>query len=78
MILRKLLMLENETELKLIKLSKLKAIAKMWDETVYLACRNLLNNYLEVKKLPLDESIEVIEDVAEKNYLPFKLIAKLK
>lgn len=88
LILRRLLMLENETGLELITEDELKVIDKMWDEEGDLSCRNLVNIYFEVKnkKLPWDEyktprfdeeSIRAIEGVAEKYSLPFELITKL-
>lgn len=87
-ILRKLLLLENDTGLELITESELKVIDKMWDEEGDLSCRNLVDIYYEVKekKLPWDdyktprfdkESIDVIENIAIKYDLPLELITKL-
>lgn len=88
LILRKLLLLENDTGLELITESELKVIDKMWDEEGDLSCRNLVDIYYEVKekKLPWDdyktprfdkESIDVIENIAIKYDLPLELITKL-
>lgn len=88
LILRKLLLLENDTGLELITASELKVIDKMWDEEGDLSCRNLVDIYYEVKekKLPWDdyktprfdkESIDVIENIAIKYDLPLELITKL-
>lgn len=88
LILKRLLLLENETGLELITEPELKIIDKMWDEEGDLSCRNLVNIYYDVKgkKLPWDEyktprfddeSIGVIESIAAKYNLPFELITKL-
>ena len=88
MILKRLLLLEEETGLELITEEELKAIDKMWDEEGDLTCRRLVNTYYEVKgnKLPWDEyktprfdedSIDIINNISQKHNLPVELITKL-
>lgn len=88
MILKRLLMLENETGLELITIDELKAIDKMWDQEGDLSRRSLVNIYAEVKnkRLPWDEykmprfdeeDIDTIKRIALKYNLPFELITKL-
>ena len=88
MILKRLLLLEEETGLELITEEELKAIDKMWDEEGDLTCRRLVNTYYDIKgnKLPWDEyktprfdedSIEIINNISQKHNLPVELITKL-
>lgn len=88
LILRRLLLLEEETGLELITEEELKAIDKMWDEEGDLTCRRLVNTYYDIKgnKLPWDEyktprfdedSIEIINNISQKHNLPVELITKL-
>ena len=88
LILRRLLLLEEETGLELITEDELKAIDKMWDEEGDLTCRRLVNTYYDIKgnKLPWDEyktprfdedSIEIINNISQKHNLPVELITKL-
>ena len=87
-ILKRLLLLEEETGLELITEDELKAIDKMWDEEGDLTCRRLVNTYYDIKgnKLPWDEyktprfdedSIEIINNISQKHNLPVELITKL-
>lgn len=88
LILEKLLLLENKTNLELITMAELKVIDKMWDEEGDLTCRKLVDTYYKVKgrKLPWDdyksprfdeEAIAAIESVADQNDIPVELITKL-
>lgn len=87
-ILRRLLMLEEETGFELITINELKMIDKMWEDEGDLTCRALVNIYYEVKhkRLPWDqfkhakyddETVSNISVLCEKYNVPFELVSKL-
>lgn len=86
--LRRLLKLEVETNLKLITLEELKAIDEMWDSEGDLSRRSLVNIYREIKGvcLPWDEykipifPKEVVDEIKQhctENDVEFEMISKL-
>ena len=86
--LRRLLKLEVETNLKLITLEELKAIDEMWDSEGDLSRRSLVDIYREIKGvcLPWDEynipifPKEVVEEIKQhctENDVEFEMISKL-
>ncbi len=86
--LRRLLKLEVETNLKLITLEELKAIDEMWDSEGDLSRRSLVDIYREIKGvcLPWDEykipifPKEVVDEIKQhctENDVEFEMISKL-
>lgn len=86
--LRRLLLLEEETGLKLITIDELKEIDSMWDSEGDLSRRCLVDIYSSIKgtKLPWDEFktpiyndeiIAIIKEYCEQYNVPFELISKL-
>lgn len=87
-ILRRLLLLQKETNFNLITIEELKMIDTLWDLEGDLTRRSLVDIYHDVYgttlswdeyKKPLYDAdvIEAIKDVAESNEIPFELISKL-
>ena len=86
--LRKLLLLENETGLSLITVEELKVIDSMWDKEGDLTRRCLVDIYHEIKgeklawdeyKVPVfpEEVIKEVEKQCGESDIPFELISKL-
>lgn len=86
--LRRLLKLEVETNLKLITLEELKAIDEMWDSEGDLSRRCLVDIYREIKgeclpwdeyKIPIfpKEIVEEIKHHCSENDVEFEMISKL-
>ena len=87
-ILRRLLMLEEETGFELITVDELKMIDKIWEDEGDLTRRALVDIYYEVKhtRLPWDqfkhakyddETVSNISALCEKYNVPFELVSKL-
>lgn len=87
-ILRRLLMLEEETGFELITIDELKMIDKIWEDEGDLTRRALVDIYYEVKhtRLPWDqfkhakyddETVSNISALCEKYNVPFELVSKL-
>ena len=87
-ILRRLLMLEEETGYELITIEELKMIDKIWEDEGDLTRRALVDIYYEVKhtRLPWDqfkhakydrETVANISALCEKYNVPFELVSKL-
>jgi DNA sulfur modification protein DndC len=87
-IMRRLLILQRDTEFELITEEELKMIDTMWDLEGDLTRRKLVDIYYEVYgiKLPWDdykeplydkEIIQFIKNAAEESEIPFELITKL-
>jgi len=87
-ILRRLLMLEEETGYELITIDELKMIDKLWEDEGDLTRRALVDIYYEVKhtRLPWDqfkhakydkETVDNISALCEKYNVPFELVSKL-
>ena len=87
-ILRRLLMLEEETGFELITTDELKMIDKIWEDEGDLTRRALVDIYYEVKHthLPWDqfkhakydeETVNNISALCEKYNVPFELVSKL-
>ena len=87
-ILRRLLMLEEETGFELITIEELKTIDKIWEDEGDLTRRALVDIYYEVKhtRLPWDqfkhakydgETVANISALCEKYNVPFELVSKL-
>ena len=87
-ILRRLLMLEEETGHELITIEELKMIDKIWEDEGDLTRRALVDIYYEVKhtRLPWDqfkhakydrETVANISALCEKYNVPFELVSKL-
>ena len=87
-ILRKLLVLEEETGFELITLEELKMIDQIWEDEGDLSRRALVDLYYDVKgkRLPWDnfkaakydeETLAIIKRLSEKYDIPFELMSKL-
>ena len=87
-ILRRLLMLEEETGFELITTEELRIIDKMWEDEGDLSRRALVDLYYEVKgkRLPWDEfkhakydesTIALIKQLCTQYKVPFDLVSKL-
>ncbi len=87
-ILRRLLMLEEETGFELITIEELRTIDKMWEDEGDLSRRALVDLYYEVKgkRLPWDEfkhakydadTIALITQLCVQYHIPFDLVSKL-
>lgn len=87
-ILRRLLLLEKETNLSLITMEELKHIDALWDQEGDLTRRTLVELYAEVmgSRLPWDsykvpvfpeETIQEIKRLCEENQVAFELISRL-
>lgn len=87
-ILRRLLLLEDETGYELITMDELKMIDKMWEDEGDLSRRALVDIYYEVRhtRLPWDqfkhakydeETIATIDGLCKKYDIPFELVSKL-
>lgn len=87
-ILRRLLLLEEETGFELITIDELKMIDKMWEDEGDLSRRSLVDIYYAVKgkRLPWDqykhakydaEILDTIASLCQKHDVPFDLMSKL-
>ena len=87
-ILRRLLLLEEETGFELITIDELKMIDKIWEDEGDLTRRAVVDIYYEVKhaRLPWDqfkhakyddETVSSISVLCEKYNVPFELVSKL-
>ena len=87
-ILRRLLMLEEETGFELITIDELRTIDKMWEDEGDLTRRALVDLYYEIKgrRLPWDEfkhakydesTISLIKLLCSQYRVPFDLVSKL-